>query len=47
MSKVAIQKLANRGVRSHAMNKFINSMNNVFIYARLGLIPTIKIKQLT
>jgi hypothetical protein len=45
--KSAIQKLANRGVRSHDMNKYINSMNNVFIYSRLGFNPTITIKQLT
>jgi len=45
--KSAIQKLANRGVRSHDMNKFINGMNNVFIYSRLGFNPTITIKQLT
>ena len=42
-----IQKIANRGVRSTAMDGFINSMNNAFIYSRLGLSPLITIKQLT
>ena len=43
----AIQKIANKGVRSEAYASFINGMNTVFILSRLGLSPVIMIKQLT
>ena len=43
----SIQKLANRGVRGGAMDKFVNAMNSVFITSRLALSPVIMIKQLT
>ena len=43
----AIQKIANKGVRSEGYASFINGMNTVFILSRLGLSPVIMIKQLT
>ena len=43
----AIQKIANRGVRTEAMASVVNGMNNVFILGRLGFSPVIYIKQLT
>jgi len=43
----AIQKIANRGVRTEAMASVVNGMNNVFVLGRLGFSPVIYIKQLT
>ena len=43
----AIKKVAARGIQSSSKNYFINLINNVFITSRLGLNPTVMLKQLT
>jgi len=42
-----IGKIANNGVRNNPADRFINSMQNAFIFSRIGLNPTVMIKQLT
>jgi len=42
-----IGKIANQGVRTNAGDRFVNKMNNLFIFSRIGLNPTVMIKQLT
>ena len=43
----AITKLANKGAQSQKQVKFINFFNNTFLLSRLGLNPTLTLKQLT
>jgi len=42
-----IGKIANNGVRNNPADRFINGMQNAFIFSRIGLNPTVMIKQLT
>ena len=42
-----IGKIANNGVRNNPADRFINQMQNAFIFSRIGLNPTVMIKQLT
>tara|TARA_R110002012_G_scaffold233815_2_gene407193 strand:- start:12561 stop:20540 length:7980 start_codon:yes stop_codon:yes gene_type:complete len=42
-----ISKIANQGIRSNSADRFVNKMNNLFIFSRIGLNPTVMIKQLT
>ena len=42
-----IGKIANKGVRNNKADRFINRMNNLFIFSRIGLNPTVMLKQLT
>jgi len=43
----AIKKIASRGIQSTRKNAAINAMNNVFVLSRLGINPTVMLKQLT
>ncbi len=43
----AIKKIASRGIQSTRKNVAINIMNNVFVLSRLGINPTVMLKQLT
>ena len=43
----AIKKIASRGIQSTRKNAVINAMNNVFVLSRLGINPTVMLKQLT
>ena len=43
----AITKIANKGAQSQKQVKFINFFNNTFLLSRLGLNPTLTLKQLT
>lgn len=43
----AITKLANKGAQSQKQVKFINFFNTTFLLSRLGLNPTLTLKQLT
>jgi hypothetical protein len=43
----AIKKVAARGIQSSSRNFIINAINNVFILSRLGINPTVMLKQLT
>ena len=43
----AITKIANQGVRNQTQVKFINFFNSTFLLSRLGLNPTLTLKQLT
>ena len=43
----SIQKIANKGIRQQRESSIINVMNNTFLLARLGLNPTLIIKQMT
>ena len=42
-----IGKIANNGVRNNPADRFINQMQNAFIFSRIGLNPTVMLKQLT
>jgi hypothetical protein len=42
-----IKKLANKGGQNQLGDKFVNNLNNVFIFSRLGLSPVIMLKQFT
>ena len=42
-----IGKIANQGIRTNSADRFVNKMNNLFIFSRIGLNPTVMIKQLT
>ena len=42
-----IGKIANKGVRNNRADRAINLINNFFIFSRIGLNPTVMIKQLT
>ena len=42
-----ISKIASKGVTRSAADRFVNTMNNLFIISRIGLNPTVMIKQLT
>ena len=42
-----IGKIANNGVRNNPADRVINQMQNAFIFARIGLNPTVMLKQLT
>jgi len=42
-----IGKIANKGVRDNRADRFVNYMNNLFIFSRIGLNPTVMLKQLT
>ena len=42
-----IGKIANKGVRNNKADRFVNTMNNLFIFSRIGLNPTVMLKQLT
>ena len=43
----AIEKIANKGVQNQGETKVINLFNNTFLLSRLGLNPTLTLKQLT
>tara|TARA_R110000824_G_scaffold142187_3_gene309194 strand:- start:433 stop:3399 length:2967 start_codon:yes stop_codon:yes gene_type:complete len=43
----SIQKIANKGIRQQRESSIINVMNNTFLLARLGLNPTLILKQMT
>jgi hypothetical protein len=43
----AIEKIANQGVKNQTTVKFINFFNTTFLLSRLGLNPTLTLKQLT
>lgn len=43
----AISKIANQGVQNQTSVKYINFFNNTFLLSRLGLNPTLTLKQLT
>ncbi len=42
-----ITKIANKGVRNSPADRVVNALNNMFIISRIGLNPTVMIKQLT
>lgn len=42
-----IKKLANKGGQNQLGDKFVNNLNNVFIFSRLGISPVIMLKQFT
>ena len=42
-----IQKIANKGVQNQRTTKIINFFNNTFLFSRLGLNPTLTLKQMT
>jgi hypothetical protein len=42
-----IGKIANQGIRTNSADRFVNRMNNLFVFSRIGLNPTVMIKQLT
>ena len=42
-----IGKIANKGVRNTAADRLVNFTNNLFIFSKIGLNPTVMIKQLT
>ena len=43
----SIEKIANKGVQNQGETKVINLFNNTFLLSRLGLNPTLTLKQLT
>ena len=43
----SIQKIANKGIRQQQTVQIINAMNNTFLLSRLGLNPTLILKQMT
>jgi len=43
----AVEKIANKGVQNQGETKVINLFNNTFLLSRLGLNPTLTLKQLT
>ena len=45
--KASIDKIASRGINTQAGNNFVNTFNDIFITSRLGLNPTVMLKQLT
>jgi hypothetical protein len=45
--KTAIDKIASRGINTAKGNTMVNTFNNIFITSRLGLNPTVMLKQLT
>jgi len=45
--KASIDKIASRGINNAAGNNFVNTFNDIFITSRLGLNPTVMLKQLT
>ena len=45
--KDAIDNIASRGINTAKGNEFVNTFNNIFITSRLGLNPTVMLKQLT
>ena len=42
-----IGKIANNGVRNNPADRVINQMQNAFIFSRIGLNPTVMLKQVT
>ena len=45
--ETVIDKIASRGINTAKGNKMVNVFNNIFITSRLGLNPTVMLKQLT
>jgi uncharacterized short protein YbdD (DUF466 family) len=43
----SIKNIAARGIQEGSKNKIVNSLNNVFIATRLGLNPSLMVKQMT
>lgn len=43
----SIKKIANKGIQSQRQIKIINTFNNTFLLSRLGLNPTLILKQMT
>jgi hypothetical protein len=42
-----IGKIANKGIRNNGYDRVINQFQNLFIFSKIGLNPTVMIKQLT
>jgi len=45
--ETVIDKIASRGINTSKGNTMVNTFNNIFITSRLGLNPTVMLKQLT